>query len=97
MVVERESLDQFLFKKVSCCKYDAISHVIKILLTTNHVQAYVECGFFQNADVLHKNIKELSIVSKRIVKDYLISNHLEPHCVAITLGMFKYCENAQQR
>ena len=40
-------------------------------------------------------MKELSIVSKRIVKDYLISNHLQPHCVAVTLEMPKYCGNAR--
>ena len=36
VVVEREFLDEIFFKKVSCCKYDAISLVIKILLTIIH-------------------------------------------------------------
>ena len=40
VVVEREFLDEFFFKKVSCCKYDVIFHVIKVLLIINRGQAY---------------------------------------------------------
>ena len=36
VVVDREFLDEIFFKKASCCKYDAISLVIKILLTIIH-------------------------------------------------------------
>ena len=42
-------------------------------------------------------MKELLVVSKRIVKEYLISNNLQPHCVVITQGMLKCCGNAQQQ
>ena len=90
VVVKREFL-------VSCCKYDAISHIINILLTINHGEAYVGRGLSQNADVLKENIKEFSIVSKGIIKYYLISNNLQPHCVAITPEILKYCGNAPRQ
>ena len=51
VVVAKKFPDEFSFKKVRCCKYDVISHVVRILLTINHGQAYVERGFSQNADV----------------------------------------------
>ena len=45
VVVEKEFLDEFFVNKVSFCKHDTIYHVIKILPTINHGQAYVERGF----------------------------------------------------
>ena len=96
VVVERV-FDEFFFRKVNWCKYDAISHAMKILRTINHRQAYAEHVFSHNADVLQKNIKELSIVSKRIAKEYLISNSLQPHYEVINPEMLKHCGNARRQ
>lgn len=59
-VIEREFLDEFFFNEVSCCKYDAIFHLIKILLSIINGQTYVERGSSQNADVLQVNIRVIN-------------------------------------
>ena len=45
--------------------------MVKIILTLSHGQADVEHGFSHNPHLLEENIKEDSIVSKRIIKDYI--------------------------
>ena len=42
-------------------------------------------------------MKEDSIVSKRLVKDYLISNSLQPHTVEVSSQLRASCRHARQR
>ena len=44
-----------------------------------------------------ENMKEKSLISRRIVKDYLVSQNLKPHQVEITLEMIKAVRNASSR
>ena len=50
-----------------------------------------------NNDVLQDNIQEDSIISKRLVKDFLNANALHPHTVEITSQMRASCRHARQR
>ena len=61
-------------------------------------QAYVERWSSQNAGVLQVNMKELFIVSKRIVKDFIfliIYNLIVRQ--SITPEMVRYCGKARQQ
>ena len=91
-------LDDFYFKQLKVGKkYPELASVIMVILTLSHGQADVERGFSVNPDVLEDNIKDDSIVSKRLVKDYMTSNKLKPHTVEITSQMRAHCRRARQR
>ena len=92
-----ERLDDFYFKQMKVSKYPQLASVIQIILTLSHGQADVERGFSVNAGVLQDNMKEDSIVSKRLVKDYLISNSLQPHTVEVSSQLRASCRHARQR
>ena len=64
-------------------KYPELSKVI-IILTLSHGQADVERGFSQNKTLLQQNTKEDSISSETVIKDHMLANKLQPHCIEIT-------------
>ena len=45
--------------------------VFKLIFTLSHGQAAVERAFSVNKELLVKNLQQLSLVSQRIVSDYL--------------------------
>ena len=57
---------------------------MKVILNPSHGQASVERGFSINKSVLNVNITEESIVSKKLVRDHMIANKLEPYTVPIS-------------
>ena len=65
VVIEKEFLEEFFFKKVSCCKYDAISH--KSFTYCQSWANMLSMGYV-HADMLQENIKELSIAAKKLLK-----------------------------
>ena len=72
-------LDDFYFKEMKIMKYPELASVVMIILTLSHGQADVERGFSQNKHVLEQNMKDDSIVQKRIIKDHMLCNNLKPH------------------
>ena len=57
---------------------------MKAILTPSHGQASVEHGLSVNKSVLKVNTTEESIASKKLVRDHMIANKLEPHTVPIS-------------
>jgi len=94
---EKDRLDEFYFKKCNINKYKEFAATVKIILTLSHGQASVERGFSQNKTVLSQNLKEHSIISRRLVKDHMLSNDLKPHTVEITNEMLLNVKLAHQR
>ena len=92
-----DRLDDFYFKEMKVSRYKELSSVLIIILTLSHGQADVERGFSLNPGVLEDNIKEKSVVSKRIIKDHMISHDLQPDTVEITNELRKSCQHARQR
>ena len=41
-------LDEFFFKELGIAKYKELPYLVRIILTLNHGQAAVECGFDHN-------------------------------------------------
>ena len=73
-------LDEFYFKTMKVgTRYPELSVVLKIILTLSHGQADVERVFSLNKGTLQTSIGENSIVSKRLVKDHMLTNGLKPH------------------
>ena len=82
-----EPLDSFFFVTLDIGKYKALSLIVQTVLVLHNGQAEVERGFSINKHIMEDNMSELSLVSRRLVKDYLRSNSLESHEVDICSGM----------
>ena len=80
----KTKLDVSYFQTIGLDKYKELNYVMKVILTLSHGQASVEHGFNINKSVLKVNITEESIVSKKLVRDHMIANKLEPHAVPIS-------------
>ena len=58
------------------------------------MQTSIERGFSINSNMLSENMKEVSLVSCHIVKDYMVSNKLKAHQVEINMEMIKAVRSA---
>ena len=87
---EQMRLDDFFSSTLKVgSTYKAFSKVLMFIVTLNHGQTAVERGFSINSGMLFDNMKELSLTSRRLVKDYLVSQHLKPHQVCIPTEMIQ--------
>ena len=66
-------LEKFYFEEISIQKYEEIAEVLKIVLSLSHGQASVECGFSHNNTVVQTNLSAESFISKRLIKDHMLS------------------------
>ena len=87
----------FYFADLDLGKFPDLSFLIKIVLTLSHGQAAVERSFSVNNSVLNLNMKEDSIVAKKIVKDHMIFNSLKPYTIAITNQLIRSVSAARQK
>ena len=91
-------LDDFYYKKMMIHqKYPELSEVVSLVLTLSHGNADVERGYSLNKGVLKVHINEDSVVSKRRVKDYLLSHNLQPHMFEVSKELQKSCRQARSR
>ena len=79
-----DRLDDFYFKKMKVSKFNELAFVCKVVFTLSHGQSSIERGFSLNKSVLADNISNKSIVSRRSIKDHMLSNYLKPHTIIIT-------------
>ena len=77
-------IDDFYFKDVGVAKYKELSFILKLLLTMSHGQAAAERGFSHNNAILKTNLSPETVVSKRMIKDHMLSFNLKPHTIEIT-------------
>ena len=69
---KNEHMDNFCFNKFDTDDtYRNLAIVLKLIFIPSHGQASVERGFSLNKSVLNDNMTELSIISRRVVKDHL--------------------------
>ena len=66
-----------------------MSEVLIFIFTLGRGQASIERGFSINSNMLSENMKEISLVSCHIVKDFMVSNKLKAHQVEINMEMIK--------
>ena len=71
-----------------------MSEIVFILF---HGQAHIERGFRDNRDFVADNQKVLSLVSLRIVHEYMLANSFEPHNIPFTHEMVKNVKSARSR
>ena len=92
----KTKLDVFHFQTIGLDKYKELKYVMKVVLTLSHGQASVERYFSMNKSLLKVNITEESIVSKKIVRDHMIANKLEPHTVTFSNQLIRSVSCAHQ-
>ena len=90
-------LDELFFHCLGIQKYKDLSYVVKIILTLSHGQASVERGFSINKSLVKVNMKEETIVAKKIIRDYMLANSLKPHTVEISNKLILSCSTARQK
>ena len=93
------NLDGFYFKKldIDIRQYNKFLFVHKIILTLSHDQAAVESGFSLSKSSLQVNIKEESIVVKKIVRDHLLANKIDLPSLGIPNKLIIACNTAHSR
>ena len=69
----------------------------KIILTLSHDQTAVERGFSLGKSSLQFNIKEESIVAKKIVRDHLLANKIDLPSFEIPNKLIIACNTAYSK
>ena len=91
-------LDSFLCDFVhGNTKFRKCWDVVKLLFTLSHRQAAVERGFSVNKELLVENLQQLSLVSQRIVSNYLTDFGKSIIKVPLTNTFLKSCQLAHSR
>ena len=65
-----------------------------------HIESWaasVEWGFSENNTVLAQNMKGESIGARRLIKDHLVSDSLQPQTIDITIKMMLSVKMSHQR
>ena len=87
---KNERMDNFYFKKFDIDDtYRNLAIVLQLIFVLSHGQASVERGFSLNKGVLNDNMTELSIISRRVVKDHLRILKVGASEVTITPNLIK--------
>ena len=78
-------------------KYKDLSFLLKIVLGRSHGQAAVERSFSLGNSLLNYNMSEDSIKAKKVIKDQMLSNGLEPHTIHISNQLIRSVATARQK
>ena len=70
-------------------RFPKLSVILQSIFVLSQGQAAVERGFSLNQLLLRCNMKEMSIVSRRRIKDYMITHNFVPSNVRITPELIK--------
>ena len=94
---ENQRLDEFFFDTIDLSNKPDLGEVLKVVLTLGHGQADVERGFNVNKETLQHNQKENSLVARRLIKDHLRTNNIQPYTVDVTSELIRSVKAARQR
>ena len=90
-------LDTFYFSDIEVSKFPELAYVMKLIFTLSHGQAAVERGFIVNRYLLANNVKEKSIVSQRIIYDYMKANDFSAESIPITNMLLLSVKTSRQQ
>ena len=95
---ELDRLDTFLWKFLSpSSSFGSLTNVVKMLLILSHGQAQVERGFSVNSKLLVENLHNTSLISQRIVNDYMVYKQIKPQELVITPSLLNHVKEARSR
>ena len=78
-------------------KFKSCWNVFKLIFTVSHGQASVERGFSINKELLTDNLEEVSLISQRIVYDYIHESGMSITEIPISNELLKSCKLAHSR
>ena len=82
-------LDEFFFTVCGVNKsHPELASVIEVVLTLSHGQAAVERNFSLGKSIVVDNISERTIKMKKVLKDHMYSNKLNPRSIVINKSMY---------
>ena len=90
-------LDDFFFNLIGVQKYYKFAFIIKVILTISHGQAAIERRFSLNKTILDVNMKKESIVARKIIRDHMLNNSIQPHTIDINNTMIVSFKAARQK
>ena len=90
-------LDEFFFRDIDVSKYNSLSFVFKLIFTLSHGQAAVERGFSINNNVLLTNMKEETMVARKMICDHMRANNLKPDTININTDIIKAARGAAMK
>jgi hypothetical protein len=94
-----DRLDAFLGLYIgNNTKFPSLWNICKIVFTLSHGQAGVERGFSVNKEMLVENMKKNSLISQRIVYDFMkVGQALPLHEFSVPRGLLLSCKGAHAR
>ena len=87
----------FFFENFDMDRFPKLSIILQSIFVLSQGQAAVERGFSLNQSLLCCNMKEMSIVSRRRIRDYVITHNFVPSNVRITPELIKSVSLSQNR
>ena len=82
-------LEYFYFENFDMDRFPKLLINLQSILVLSHGQAAVEHGFHLNQSPLRCNMKKMTIVSRRQIKDYMITHNFVPSNARITPELIK--------
>ena len=93
-----QRLDDFYFQTLEIANiYPELTRVLEVVFVMHNGQADVERGFSLNKDLITTNMGELTIKSRRMIKDHLRANGLKPTTVNLTSPLLKSVKSARSQ
>ena len=87
----------FFFENFDMDRFPKLSIILQSIFVLSQGQAAVERGFSLNQSLLCCNMKEMSIVSRRRIRDYVITHNFVPSNVRITPELIKFVSLSHNR
>lgn len=78
-------------------KYPNMSFVIRLICTLSHGQSSVERDFSLKTNLEQDNQSELTVVSRRICKDYMVANKVKPSDLEVDKKLLLAVKSARRK
>ena len=92
---EKGCLDYFYIKKVEVSEYKNLASVLKLVLSDG--QASMERAYSLHNIIPNFNLKDISIISRKLIIDHMKSNFLSPQMFPVTKFLLKSVRSPRQR
>ena len=94
----KQRLDVFLWNYIGSDEsYKSLMSICQIVFVLSHGQATVERGFSENKQLLVENLHTDSLISQRIICDYMKRRDLNPSNFPMSTSLLAHVKEARQR
>ena len=91
-------LDMFYFETLKVDeRFPSLAKLLVLIFCLGHGQTSIERGFSHNNTTLQTNISEISVVSRRLIIDYMVSKNLLRHEIVISRSLMTHARASASR